>query len=105
ECTDLEFSVIKDSKGKNFLRVVYLGESGNKVGLNFYLNTPAQKKSFYSQFVKLHLADKHQEFDGLSPTKVVNQQHRFRLPKFVIARKEGRFWKLRDVIFDNEFML
>lgn len=103
ECTDIEFAVVKDSKGKNFLKIAYLGGNGNKVGINFYLNTPAQKKSFHAQFVRPHLADKHNPFEGLTPTKVVSQQHRFSLPKFVIARKDGRFWKLRDVIFENEF--
>ncbi|NMU33869.1 hypothetical protein HKB27_02235, partial [Vibrio parahaemolyticus] len=54
------------------------------------------------QFVRPHLADKHRPFEEASPTRVVANQHRFRLPQFVIARKSGRFWKLRDKIFEDE---
>ncbi len=61
-----------------------------------------QKQIFKDQFVRPHLADKHRPFEEASPTKVVANQHRFRLPQFVIARKSGRFWKLRDKIFDDE---
>ncbi|GAM75436.1 ATP-dependent RNA helicase yejH [Vibrio ishigakensis] len=103
ECTDMELTAQKDNKGKSYLRVSYVGDNGQKVSQQFYLGTQAQKRRFDASFVRSHLADKHQEFDGYSPTKAVRQQHRFRLPKFVIARKQGRFWALRDVIFENEF--
>ncbi|MEF1185560.1 ATP-dependent helicase, partial [Vibrio sinaloensis] len=66
------------------------------------LTTKNQKQRFKDQFVRPHLADKHRPFDDASPTKVVNNQHRFRLPQFIIARKVGRFWKLRDRIFTDE---
>ncbi|ARV72377.1 DEAD/DEAH box helicase [Vibrio campbellii] len=107
ECTEMELSVFKSNDGKSQLKVTYSGETyqgeGNALVHEFWsLNTKKQKQSFKDQFVRPHLADKHRPFEEASPTKVVANQHRFRLPQFVIARKSGRFWKLRDKIFDDE---
>ncbi|WP_061034881.1 MULTISPECIES: DEAD/DEAH box helicase [Vibrio] len=107
ECTEMDLSVFKSSDGKSQLKVTYSGESyqgeGNALVHEFWsLNTKKQKQTFRDQFVRPHLADKHRPFEEASPTKVVASQHRFRLPQFVIARKSGRFWKLRDKIFEDE---
>ncbi|AYO20179.1 DEAD/DEAH box helicase [Vibrio owensii] len=107
ECTEMDLSVFKSSDGKSQLKVTYSGETyqgeGNALVHEFWsLNTKKQKQTFKDQFVRPHLADKHRPFEEASPTKVVANQHRFRLPQFVIARKSGRFWKLRDKIFEDE---
>ncbi|MGR5192859.1 DEAD/DEAH box helicase [Vibrio rotiferianus] len=107
ECTEMELSVFKSNDGKSQLKVTYSGETyqgeGNALVHEFWsLTTKKQKQTFKDQFVRPHLADKHRPFEEASPTKVVANQHRFRLPQFVIARKSGRFWKLRDKIFDDE---
>ncbi|MGR5131957.1 DEAD/DEAH box helicase family protein [Vibrio alfacsensis] len=107
ECTEMDLSVFKSSDGKSLLKVTYSGETyqgeGNALVHEFWsLNTKKQKQTFKNQFVRPHLADKHRPFEEASPTKVVANQHRFRLPQFVIARKSGRFWKLRDKIFADE---
>ncbi|MBT0322853.1 ATP-dependent helicase, partial [Vibrio campbellii] len=107
ECTEMDLTVFKSSDGKSQLKVTYSGETyqgeGNALVHEFWsLNTKKQKQTFKDQFVRPHLADKHRPFEEASPTKVVANQYRFRLPQFVIARKSGRFWKLRDKIFDDE---
>ncbi|MBY6196527.1 DEAD/DEAH box helicase [Vibrio hangzhouensis] len=102
ECKDMTLLVHKDDKGKSSLRVNYIGENDAQVSEFWSLTTKKQKETFLAKFVRPHLADKHREFDATSPTKVVNNQHRFRLPAFVIARKSGRFWKMRDKVFDDE---
>ncbi|WCP80497.1 DEAD/DEAH box helicase [Vibrio harveyi] len=107
ECTEMDLSIFKSSDGKSQLKVTYSGETyqgeGNALVHEFWsLNTKKQKQIFKDQFVRPHLADKHRPFEEASPTRVVANQHRFRLPQFVIARKSGRFWKLRDKIFDDE---
>lgn len=107
ECTEMDLSVFKSNDGKSQLKVTYSGEpyqgEGHALVHEFWsLNTKKQKQNFKDQFVRPHLADKHRPFEEASPTRVVANQHRFRLPQFVIARKSGRFWKLRDKIFDDE---
>lgn len=102
ECTDLTLQTHKTKTGQNQLKVTYHGENDVQVHDFWSLSTKAQKQRFSDQFVRPHLADKHVPFEASSPTKVVANQHRFRLPQFIIARKTGRFWKLRDKIFDDE---
>ncbi|HCG9123173.1 TPA: DEAD/DEAH box helicase [Vibrio parahaemolyticus] len=107
ECTEMDLSVFKSNDGKSQLKVSYSGEpyqgEGHALVHEFWsLNTKKQKQTFKDQFVRPHLADKHRPFEEASPTRVVANQHRFRLPQFVIARKSGRFWKLRDKIFEDE---
>ncbi|EKA7381276.1 DEAD/DEAH box helicase [Vibrio parahaemolyticus] len=107
ECTEMGLSVFKSNDGKSQLKVTYSGEpyqgEGHALVHEFWsLNTKKQKQTFKDQFVRPHLADKHRPFEEASPTRVVANQHRFRLPQFVIARKSGRFWKLRDKIFEDE---
>ncbi|HBC3418777.1 DEAD/DEAH box helicase [Vibrio parahaemolyticus] len=107
ECTEMDLSVFKSNDGKSQLKVTYSGEpyqgEGHALVHEFWsLNTKKQKQTFKDQFVRPHLADKHRPFEETSPTRVVANQHRFRLPQFVIARKSGRFWKLRDKIFEDE---
>ncbi|HCG9253971.1 TPA: DEAD/DEAH box helicase [Vibrio parahaemolyticus] len=107
ECTEMDLSVFKSNDGKSQLKVTYSGEpyqgEGHALVHEFWsLNTKKQKQTFKDQFVRPHLADKHRPFEEASPTRVVANQHRFRLPQFVIAKKSGRFWKLRDKIFEDE---
>jgi len=102
ECLSMDLTLHKNDKGKNSLKVSYFGENQAQVHEFWSLTTPKQKQNFKSMFVRAHLADKHMPFNELSPNKVVNNQHRFRPPKFVIARKSGRFWKIRDKIFSDE---
>ncbi len=44
--------------------------------------------------------DRHRPFTDTAPTKVANNEHRLRPPEIVIARKNGRFWAIRDKLFD-----
>ncbi|MBE8564704.1 DEAD/DEAH box helicase [Vibrio sp. OPT20] len=102
ECLEMDLNVLKDDKGKSQLKVTYRGENQAQVHEFWSLTTKKQKQNFKDQFVRPHLADRHRPFEEASPTKVVAHQHRFRPPQFVIARKVGRFWKMRDKIFEDE---
>ncbi|MDN3609856.1 DEAD/DEAH box helicase [Vibrio ostreicida] len=104
ECLSMTLSVYKDNKGKSSVKVSYVGENKAQVHEFWSLSTKRQKLTFKNCFVRPHLADKHRPFEAASPTKVVNNQHRFRPPQFVIARKHGRFWKMRDKIFEDELV-
>ncbi|WP_299135646.1 DEAD/DEAH box helicase [uncultured Vibrio sp.] len=102
ECLEMDLNVLKDDKGKSQLKVTYRGEHQAQVHEFWSLTTKKQKQNFKDQFVRPHLADRHRPFEEASPSKVVAHQHRFRPPQFVIARKVGRFWKMRDKIFEDE---
>ncbi|MDE1236399.1 DEAD/DEAH box helicase [Vibrio aestuarianus] len=102
ECLEMDLNVYKNDAGKSQLKVTYRGDNQAQVHEFWSLTTKKQKQTFLEQFVRPHLADRHRPFEAASPSKVVAHQHRFRPPQFVIARKVGRFWKMRDKIFEDE---
>lgn len=102
ECLNMSLSVHKDQAGKSSLKVTYQGENQAQVHEFWSLNTQKQKQTFAKQFVRPHLADKHKPYNALTAKQASDNQHRFRPPQFVIARKSGRFWSLRDKVFADE---
>jgi len=102
ECRDMHFNAFKDKSGKNQLKITYIGDDNIQVHEFWALTSKKQKQIFNKRFVRPHLADRHRPFTEASPTRVVKNQHRFRFPLFVIARKSGRFWTVREKIFEDE---
>jgi DNA repair protein RadD len=102
ECTEMILSAHQSGHGKPQLKVTYFGDNQLQVHEFWPLTTKKQKQNFLDRFVRPHLADKHRPFLATSVNQIVTNQHRFRLPLFVIAKKSGRFWALRDRIFDDE---
>ena len=90
----------KNKHGKPQLKVTYTGNEGAEVHEVWQLATPRQKKDFLAKFINPHLVDRHRPFTDTAPSKVVKSEHRLRQPDFVVARKNGRFWAIRDKIFD-----
>ncbi|WP_439133876.1 DEAD/DEAH box helicase [Pseudomaricurvus sp.] len=84
------------------LKVVYHDEEGVELSEIYALSNQAQQGRFYHQFVRQHLKLPEERFFPKHPEDVIREQHRFRSPDFVIARKNGRFWTIRDRIFDYE---
>ncbi|MGF1742388.1 DEAD/DEAH box helicase [Vibrio profundum] len=104
ECHDIELSTYKDASNRTCLKVSYCDEEQTQVHEFWSLHSKKQKQTFHDKFVRSHLADRHRPFEDLTATRVVRNQHRFRPPLFVIARKSGRFWKIRDKIFSEELV-
>ncbi len=102
ECREMVLTSHKNSAGKLALKVTYRGDNNAQVHEFWSLQSQKQKQTFLQRFVRPHLADKHRPFEHTSVTKVLANQHRFRMPLFVIARKSGRFWTLRERIFADE---
>ncbi|MDA9556053.1 DEAD/DEAH box helicase [Vibrio sp.] len=102
ECTDMTMQSHQGKAKSPQLKITYHGDNDAAIHEFWSLNTPKQKEEFKKRFVRMHLADKHTPYDAFTVKQVTNNQHRFRLPQFIIARKSGRFWALRDKIFDDE---
>ncbi|MFD2179598.1 DEAD/DEAH box helicase [Veronia pacifica] len=99
-CTDMHLTAGKNKFGKPQLKVTYVGNEGAEVHEMWQLSTQKQKKDFLARFINPHLVDRHRPFTDTAPSKVVRSEHRLRPPDFVVARKNGRFWAIRDKIFD-----
>jgi DNA repair protein RadD len=103
KCTDMYLEAQKNRFDKPQLLVTYRGENNAEIKQIWQLSSQSQKRDFLQKFVQPHLIDRHREFNDSAPTKVIKNQHRLRHPEIVIAYKEGRFWRVRDKLFDLHF--
>lgn len=101
-CAGISFESVLSKKQEPLLKIVYHDEDGTELSEHFALNTKAQQGAFYHHFSKYHLKNRDLDFRPKHPDDVVNHSQVFRSPDFVIARKQGRFWAIRDKIFDHE---
>ncbi len=95
----MTLSAQQDHKGQSRLKVSYADAQGQQLHEFWPLGSKAQRQRFGRIFVPPHLTDRHRPFDSCSVKAILAQQHRLQPPAAVIARKDGRFWRLRDKLF------
>ena len=100
KCIDMRLQPGKNKFGKAQLKVTYISDDSVQLSEVWQLATKTQKTEFLNKFITPHLIDRHRPFTDTAPTKVVNNEHRLRPPEVIIARKNGRFWVVRDKLFD-----
>jgi len=81
--------------------VTYRGGQG-QISEFWQLTTAKQKAMFLQRFIQPHLIDRFRPFTDSSVTKVIQNEHRLQPPEIVIAHKVGRFWQVRDKLFNIE---
>lgn len=101
-CGGMRLSSHRNKKGEVSLKVSYFDEDGLEMNEYFKLDSKAQKGAFYHRFVRMHHKAPGTPFLIESVEKVINQGDLFRHPDFVISYKEGKFWKVREKLFDYE---
>lgn len=100
-CSGMQFSA-EDNKGKQRLKISYFDEDGAELTEYFYFDTPAQLGAFYHKFCRLHAVDRRSTVRINTITDAISHQRLFRHPDFVIGRKEKRYWRVTDKLFDYE---
>jgi DNA repair protein RadD len=97
--TRMQLQSHQTKEGKTSLKVSYFSAEGAEIAEYWSLQTKAQKQKFLTLFVPPHLIDRHRAFAETSISKIIQQSHRFQPPAAIIARKDGRFWQIRDKLF------
>ncbi|WP_409308921.1 DEAD/DEAH box helicase [Pectobacterium sp. B1J-3] len=100
-CSGMQLIPGQDAKGA-WLKITYYDEDGADVSERFRLHTPAQRHIFQLLFLRVHLRAPGVPFVWQTVHDIVTQQNQLRAPDFVIARKQGAFWQLREKMFDYE---
>lgn len=93
-CAGISFAR-KDST----LTVIYHDEQGNQVKEHFDFNRTKQRAQFNQQFGRRHL-NGGQTFSDID--QVVQQQHFFKHPDFVISKRKTYYWCVEEKIFDYQ---
>lgn len=98
----MELVATVNGRGLPRLKVTYHDEDGESLSEWFALETSAQRHAFYHAFLKDHARAPGIAWKPESAEEVVGQRQRLRRPDFVVGRKVGRHWQLRDKLFDYQ---
>lgn len=96
----MELVSVYEKKSGTRLEVRYYDYDGQALKEAYFLNHPSDFKALGLNFIRMHLKRPELRRDYKSVEEVVASQHLFRLPMFVIARKDKKWWTIREKIFD-----
>src|SRR5690554_2266375 len=96
----MQLEATVNGRGLPRLRVTYHDEEGVTLAEWFALETPAQRGAFAAAFLRDHLRAPGVPFRPTTPEEVVAERRRLRHPDFVVGRKVGRHWQVREKLFD-----
>ena len=91
-----------DKNGNAYLQVKYYDYDARFISEMHYLNNPTALKKFDVNFLRSHLRKPEQKLPIRTVSDVLRIQSQLRMPAFVIARKQGKFWKITEKIFAEE---
>ncbi len=100
-CGGMDLSCGQDAKGE-WLKVTYYDEDGTSVSELFRLTTSPQCLAFQQVFLRPHHTAPGTPFVWKHAADVIAQQNLLRHPDFVIARKKGQYWQVREKMFDYQ---
>jgi DNA repair protein RadD len=88
-----------DSKGTPRLEINYYDVDAESLKEIFYLKSPEDIKAFYFNFIRMHNRLPEKELYIKTLDEAISRKSEFRMPIFIIARKQKHFWKIREKIF------
>ncbi|GGW48942.1 DEAD/DEAH box helicase [Vreelandella hamiltonii] len=98
----MQLEATTNGRGLPRLKVTYHDEDGASLSEWFALETAAQRRAFYAVFLRAHLRAPGVPWQPATPDDVVTAQSRLRHPDFVVGRKVGRHFQIRDKLFDYQ---
>ncbi|MGV7092547.1 DEAD/DEAH box helicase [Siccibacter turicensis] len=100
-CGGMALAAGADDKGE-WLNVTYYDEEGADVSERFRLTTPAQRTAFEQLFIRPHTRTPGVPLAWKTAADLLAQQALLRHPDFVVARKKGHYWQVREKVFDYQ---
>ena len=91
-----------DKNGTPYLQVKYYDYDAQFVAEMYYLNNATSLKKFAINFLRSHMRKPELKLNISSVSDAVKLRPQLRMPSFVIARKQGKFWRVTEKIFSEE---
>jgi DNA repair protein RadD len=98
----ITFAQKPDKNGHPYLEVRYYDADAKYLSEAHFFNHSSSVKKFQINFLRSHLRRPELSSHILSPEDVLRYQKLLRLPAFLIARKQDKFWKITEKIFAEE---
>ncbi|MGR2737906.1 DEAD/DEAH box helicase [Billgrantia sp. Q4P2] len=96
----MQLEATVNGRGLPRLKVTYHDEDGTSLSEWFALETAAQRAAFAAVFLRDHLRAPGARWQPMSAEEVIAERRRLRYPDFVVGRKVGRHWQVREKLFD-----
>lgn len=93
-----------DKNGNPFIEIKYFDYDAQYFAEYHYLNNPTSLKKFNIDFLRSHMKRPELRLNINSTQEVIKNRDQFRMPAFIIARKQGKFWKITEKIFTEELI-
>lgn len=91
-----------DKNGNPYLEVRYYDFDAKYLSEVHFLNGENNLKKFNINFLRSHMKRPELRLDIQSVSEIIAAQRHFRMPVYVIARKQDKFWKITEKIFAEE---
>ena len=98
----ITFEERKDKDSNPYLEIRYYDFDSNYVSEAHFFNGESSIKKFNINFLRSHLKRPELSIEFRTPKDVVQLKGMFRLPSFIIARKQDKFWKITEKVFAEE---
>ncbi len=100
-CGGMTLEQGRDNQGE-WLKATYFDEDGTSVSERFRLQTAGQRKAVEQLFMRPHQRAPGVPLGWQTAADVLALQPLLRYPDFVVARAKGRFWQIREKVFDYQ---
>jgi DNA repair protein RadD len=99
---DITFDERLDKNGNPYLEVRYYDADAQYISeAHFFSNSPSLKK-FNINFLRSHLKRPELQIEITAPKDVIKYKKALRLPSFIIARKQEKYWRITEKVFAEE---
>jgi DNA repair protein RadD len=92
-----------DKNSNPYLEVRYYDADAKYLSEAHFFSNSSSMKKFQINFLRSHLRRPELTDEFQNPLDVIKYQKLLRLPAFVIARKQEKFWKITEKVFTEEF--
>lgn len=98
----ITFEERHDKNSNPYLEIRYYDFDAQYVSEAHFFSNLSSIKKFNINFLRSHLKRPELAIEIKTPQDAINRQNLFRLPSFVIARKQDKFWKITEKVFAEE---
>ncbi len=98
----ITFEERPDKNGKPYLEIRYFDYDGKYLSEVHFFSHASSIKKFNINFLRSHLKRPELAFEFKRPEDVIEYQLLFRLPAFVIGRKQDKYWRITEKVFSEE---
>ena len=98
----ITFDERQDKNSNPYLEIRYYDLDAQYISEAHFFSSSSSIKKFNINFLRSHLRRPELAIEITTPKEVIRFKSLFRLPSFVIARKQDKFWKITEKVFAEE---